>query len=164
MSKNTCIRLLLCVGITIFLSGLVAFSQNAAGLQNLDILNIAKHIDATQIKFVKLVKGQLVANSEFKFVQLRDTETFILVPSDFQGRVVDLAAFLPQKSRSKVVLDTGEMTAKLICQFGAGLHQHCKHIRLAKNIIGCRNCQGVKWVSASVLSEIGIIIPPYKFR
>ena len=164
MNKITYIKHLIYVGASIIVFKTGAFAQNSLGIQNLDILNIAKQIDPAKLRFVEVDQGKLIANPGFKFVQLRDTETFILVPDSFRDRVVDMSSFLAQNSRDKIVLDTRKLTAKLICQSSPGLRTHCRHIRLAKNIVSCKNCRNMKWISASVLSDIGIIIPPYKSR
>jgi hypothetical protein len=163
MDQKLYTKVLLTVLIAIFVLTNVK-SQNCAGIQDLDILNIAKQVDVVKIKNISITPGKIKADTGFKFVQLRDTETYVLVPDDFQGRILSLAAFLPTRSKSSIILDKDKMAAKLVCQVNSNTDQHCRHLRISKQVLGCTNCPDAKWTSASVLSDVGVIIPPYRHR
>lgn len=137
-------------------------AQNCAGLHNMDILNIAKQMDTDQLEHVVLKTNTIAAKPGFKFVQLRDTEIFILVPEEYQVRFIDFQELLSNTIGIDFVLDGSKMTGKITClprSIGIG---ECKHQRISKTEIGCPACMAVKWISASALSNKSIIIPPYK--
>ena len=144
----------------LFLFFLVSIScisaQNCLGIKNLDALNVAKQVDLDQIAFVSFSKNKIIAKPLFKFVQLRDTETFILVPDAYQDRVIDIHDLFSQNSRLPYVIDVNGLTARLICEHSGNKKGPCLQRRIAKNEVGCRECQDVRWVSASSLSEKAI--------
>jgi hypothetical protein len=140
----------------------VTSAQNCLGLKNIDILNIAKQIDPLTIANVTVRGNKITSASGFKFVQLRDTETFILVPEDYQGRFIDFQELAASADQSRFVLDSDRLTAKLICQSGNEPKRKCKQERISRTEVGCAHCPAVKWLSASVLSDVAIIIPPYR--
>lgn len=138
--------------------------QNCLGLKGLDILNIARQIDPSAIPMVTIRDHVLVAKSGFKFVQLRDTETFVLVPDDYQGRFVDFEEMLPKNAKGKYALDVSKLTARLICQGAGSTSRHCRHQRISRSEVGCQSCAGARWVSASLLAETTVLIPVYRPR
>lgn len=137
--------------------------QNCLGFKGLDILNIARQIDPSAIPMVTITDHVLVAKSGFKFVQLRDTETFVLVPDDYQGRFVDFEEMLPKNAKGKYALDVSKLTARLICQAGS-TSRPCRHLRISRSEVGCQSCAGARWVSASLLAETAVLIPVYRPR
>lgn len=157
------LRILIGLGMMIIFSQ-VTSAQNCLGLKNIDILNIARQIDPQTITNVTVRGSKITSASGFKFVQLRDTETFILVPEDYQGRFIDFQELAVSVNQGRFVLDSDRLTAKLICQSGIEPKRKCKHERISKTEVGCTHCPAVKWFSASVLSDASIIIPPYRLK
>ena len=154
-------RVILLIVLNLCSAGLIA--QNCLGMQNQDILNIAKQFKPDQLKNVIVEKNRIIARPEFKFVQLRNTETFILVPDEFQDRVIDFSLLLPENSQLRYVLDLNQLTARLECQ-NRNQKLNCQQERIGKNSVGCRNCLDAEWLTASPLSKNAILIPPYKKR
>ena len=140
----------------------VLSAQNCAGLLNVEILNIAKQMDLQKLEHVIIKRNSIVAKPGFKFVQLRDTETFILVPEQYQVRFIDFQELLSNSIVGTFALDGSKMTGKITCVSGFGYSSDCKHQRISKIEIGCPACSAVKWISASSFSDKSIIIPPYR--
>ncbi len=163
MYHRSTLRILIGWGIMIIFS-LVTSAQNCLGLKNIDILNIAKQIDPQTIGNVTVRGNKITSASGFKFVQLRDTETFILVPEDYQDRFIDFQELLSENAKGKYVLDINKLTARLICQSGIEPKRKCKHERISRTEVGCAHCPSSKWLSASVLSDVAIIIPNYRLK
>lgn len=148
--------------ILLYSSGFV-IAQNCLGTKNLDVLNIAKQFNPERLINVLIDNDRITAAPDFKFVQLRNTETFILVPEGYQDRVIDFNMLLPGNSRLPWVLDLNQLTARLICRDRSG-SQTCRQERLSKNSVGCKNCGNLEWITAPALSEKAILIPVYKKR
>jgi len=138
------------------------WGQNCLGLENQEILNVAKKVDFEKLNYVRIKGGVVSCAPGFKFVQLRDTETFILVPTEYQGRVIDFKALLPKSFGGKYVLNPTRLTSKIACVGGTG--KPCEHSRIAKTQVGCQQCTGVKWTGAAIASDKAIIIPAYSER
>lgn len=142
----------------VFLQG-----QNCIGLKNTDILNISKEPDLTEIDHVVFRNNRIVAESNFKFVQLRNTETYILVPEDYQDRIIDFNLLLARNSNLPYVLDLKRMTARVSCRAMNG-NVTCKQLRIKRNEVGCLSCPELKWTPASFMDEKFILIPAYQER
>ncbi len=123
---------------------------------------MAKKVDFDKLNYVRIKGGLVTCAPGFKFVQLRDTEIYILVPTEYQGRVIDFKALLPKNFPGKFFLNPTRLTAKIACIGGNG--KPCLHMRVAKTQVGCNDCVGVKWMGATIASERAIIIPPYSER
>lgn len=163
MYHRSTLRILIGLGMMIIFSQ-VTSAQNCLGLKNIDILNIARQIDPQTIANVTVRGSKITSASGFKFVQLRDTETFVLVPEGYQGRFIDFQELTVSPDQSRFVLDSDRLTAKLICQSSIEPKRKCKHERISRTEVGCAHCPAVKWLSASVLSDVAIIIPPYRLK
>ena len=137
-------------------------AQNCVGLHNMEILNIARQLDINRLEHISFKSNSIVAESGFKFVQLRNTETFVLVPEEYQVRFIDFRELLSNTGRSSFKLDGSKMTGKITCVAISGEKGDCKHQRISKTEIGCTACTEVKWISASSLTDKSIIIPPYR--
>ena len=138
-------------------------SQNSIGLKNTDILNISKEPNLSEIDHVDFRDNRIVAQPNFKFVQLRNTETYILVPEDFQDRIIDFNILLDSNSKLPYVLDLKRMTARISCQ-PLNSKVPCKQLRKNRNEISCTSCAELKWISASSMDEKFILIPAYRKR
>ncbi|MCB0688757.1 MAG: hypothetical protein KDC53_19600 [Saprospiraceae bacterium] len=136
-------------------------AQNCLGIKNMDVLNIAKNLDLTQLSYVTLDQKKLIASPEFKFVQLRDTDTFILVPDGFQGRVIDFKLLLAEDTSIDYVLDLRKMTVRIVPILGNS-RQTCNYKRLSKAEISSLDCPDSKWTVVPPSIENAIIVPPYR--
>ncbi|MBK8504858.1 MAG: hypothetical protein IPL46_23190 [Saprospiraceae bacterium] len=160
MHNQTMIRVL---GVALILSSLIyqLSGQNCVGLQNLDVLNIARQIDPRTLANVSIKQNSISAHRGFKFVQLRDTETYIMVPEEYQDRFIDFRALAINAAQSTFVLDVTKLTAKIICTARSGGQNVCKHQRISRSEVGCLASAAVQWVSAPALAQKFIIIPHY---
>jgi hypothetical protein len=125
------------------------------------MLNIARQLDLSTLENVSIKQNSISAHKGFKFVQLRNTETYVMVPEAYQGRIIDFRGLAADSSRSTFVLDPSRLTAKIICTLRSGGKEVCEHQRISRSEVGCLASDAVQWVSAPALSEKFIIIPPY---
>ena len=137
-------------------------AQNCSELRNQSHMIVSKDPDLAKINHVVLNGNSIHANTGFKFVQVRDSHTFVLLPDDFRGPVVDLKALLRPSKQTAMVIDGTVPMVQLQCDASGA---DCQHFRCGKQCVSCGGeCADAKWTVRTLPDERLIVIPSFKNR
>ncbi len=138
----------------------VALGQNCSRVKNLDQMLVAKKVDLKRVHHVEFNGSKIVAQKNFKFVQVRDSYTFILLPQHFRASTVDFTALQKHSSQRDWHLDAGTPVVQVQCK---GQGSDCQHFRCAKTCVSCGGtCAGQGWTVTTLPSDRVVIIPRYR--
>ena len=135
------------------------FSQNCKALKHYESLTIAKRADLTKLAHVSIQRGNLIAASGFKFVQVRDSHTFVLLPDEISAGIIDFKKLMQETGNGGRMLDAKVPVVQLSCTGG----EECQHQRCARNCVSCAGtCINSRWRAISMPSERVVIIPTFR--
>ncbi len=159
--KKSCKRMSIVLGIVqlsiLILSPLIA--QNCKALKHYESLTIAKYADLTKLSHVSIEQGNLIAASGFKFVQERDSHTFVLLPDEFSAGMIDFRMLMQERRNGGRVLNATVPVVQLSCTGG----EECQHQRCARNCVSCAGtCINSRWRAISMPTERVVIIPTFR--
>lgn len=136
-------------------------AQNAVGIKNLEILNIAQSIDWKKMNVVEIHGNMLRALEGFKWVQINNRDTYILLPDEYQESVVDFRLLLPGPGRNFKTLNPKGFSYRIFCS-GNSLADNgiCSIKRRSRTELQCE-CPAGQWKIAPYTSRDAIIIPAF---
>ncbi len=159
MTRGTTYFLLLCT--VAFCYGEIQ-AQNCSALKNLERMTVAKKPDLNKLGHISIEGSSIYTTEHYKFVQVRNSHTFICLPKDFRGPVVDFKALLRPNDQTSMVLDGNIPLVHLRCH---SRNDDCQHYRCGKQCVSCGGgCANARWISSTLPGSRLVIIPTFKSR
>lgn len=142
-----------------------ALAQRSLDIINLDILSISKDLPAKKITGVRLSskggESRISAEEDFKFVQVRNTGTYILVPAVYSAKTVDIRALISGQGTGGYLLDAKAFAYRMISA-DTKTGKPLDLIRCGKGCLKTASLVPSRWKAARLVHDEAIIIPRYR--
>ncbi|MBX2817930.1 MAG: hypothetical protein KTR24_18125 [Saprospiraceae bacterium] len=139
-------------------------AQRSLDVVHFEDLVVQRSLDFEDLNYVKESRREgelkLLAHRDFKFVQIRNTATYVLVPASYSARSIDIKALTRGVPGIAYRIDPKGSTYR-ICGMSKLSKDKTKPRRCGKTCLHFGKAAGTVWQSAGLLQDEAILVPPY---